>query len=341
MRPLGALPTDDGLSQLLLRMTVSSTVYCLSEMTAPWGFRVAARQSPAFHLLTSGTAWLTVEGETDGITLHGGDLVILPRGETHALRDSPQSRVLWLDDILATTTTLAGRLSHGGGGEPAELICGGFAIDQLTARPVLATLPGVIHLRGHEGRSPEWLSGLVRMISVEMATGAPGTQAVVTRLTDALLAQSLRAHLLARPAPASPVQDTLVARALRLMGERPDRRWSVPDLAGAVGLSRSAFAQRFRAATGEAPMQSLTRFRLAQAANYLRTTDAGLREIARRTGYESEVSISKAFRRMYGTPPGAYRRSTRPAAAGTPTPAESLTGRRLRERGASPQAATR
>jgi len=310
MRSLGKLMPDDGLSQLLLRVSVTSTVYCLSEMTAPWGFKVAAREVPAFHLLTSGGGWLEVEGQPDGIRVRAGDLVILPRGNAHSLRDTAQSRVLWLDDILAETPPLNGRLAHGGGGERAELVCGGFAIDQLTARPMLETLPVVVHLRGHEGRAPEWLSGLIRMISVEMAGGGPGAEAVVSRLTDALLAQALRSHLLAtEPVSASPLSDPQVARALRLMRERPAAPWTVSKLAGAVGLSRSAFADRFRAATGESPMRSLTRYRLERAAAYLRRSDAGLREIARRTGYDSEVSVSKAFRRQYGTSPGAYRKA--------------------------------
>lgn len=305
MRSLGKLPADDGLSQLLLRVSVNTTIYCLSEMTVPWGFGVQARPMPAFHLLTAGQAWLTVEGQRDGRRLLAGDLVILPRGHAHQLRDSPHSRVRWLDDILAETPPLDGRLAHGGGGATTELVCGGFGIEQLTARPVLESLPDVVVLSGHEGRAPEWLSGLIRMISVEMAAARPGAEAVVSRLTDALLAQALRNHLLGAP----PVTDQQVARALRLIREHSDADWSVSTLAEAVGLSRSAFAERFRATTGESPIRYLTRHRMEKAARYLRATDAGLREIARRTGYDSEVSISKAFRRWYGTSPGAYRRS--------------------------------
>ncbi|MEP7104983.1 MAG: cupin domain-containing protein, partial [Chloroflexota bacterium] len=73
MHTLGAFADDDGLSQLLLRLTVSSTVYCLSDMSAPWGFRVAPRPSPAFHLLTSGTAWLEVDGDQEAVRLQAGD----------------------------------------------------------------------------------------------------------------------------------------------------------------------------------------------------------------------------------------------------------------------------
>jgi AraC-like DNA-binding protein len=309
MRALGKLTPDDGLSELLLRISVSSTIYCLSEMTAPWGFRVAAREAPAFHLLTSGTGWLEVEGEAEGVSLGAGDLVILPRGNAHQLRDSARSPVLWLDDILAETPPLDGRLRHGGGGERTELVCGGFAVDQLSARALLESLPLIVHLRGHGGRSPEWLSALIRLISVEMASERPGAEAVVSRLTDALLAQALRSHLLESDAANCRVPDAQVARALRVIRERPAADWSVSRLAAAVGLSRSAFAQRFRSATGESPMRSLTRYRLEKAATYLRASDAGLGEIARRTGYDSEVSISKAFRRQYGISPGAYRKA--------------------------------
>lgn len=312
MRSLGGFSNPDGLSQLLLRLTVNSTIYCLSEMTAPWGFKVAARLSPAFHLVTAGSAWLEVEGRADPVRLAAGDLVILPRGEGHVVRDSPSSPVQWLDHILAATPPVDGHLTHGGGGERSELLCGGFAVDKLTARPLLEGLPTVVHLKGTGGRAPEWLVTLIRMIAVEMASNRPGSEAVVTRLTDALLAQALRQSLIDadRDAGGSPaIRDPQIARALRLLREHPERAWTVPTMASAVALSRSAFAQRFLAATGETPMRHLARYRMARAAEYLRATTAGIQEIARLTGYDSEVSISKAFRRQFGTSPGAYRKA--------------------------------
>jgi hypothetical protein len=67
--------------------------------------------------------------------------------------------VLWLDDILARAPIVNGRLHHGGGGDRVELICGGFAIEQLTARPLLESLPTVVHLRGHAGAAPNGWPG--------------------------------------------------------------------------------------------------------------------------------------------------------------------------------------
>lgn len=312
MRGLGKFTDPDGLSQLLLRLTVTSTVYCLSHMSSPWGFKVAARSRPAFHLMTAGSAWLEVEGQPDQIRLNAGDLVILPRGEGHTVRDSPKSPVQWLDRILEDTPPLNGQLAYGGGGERSELLCGGFAVDQLTGRPLLEALPTVVHLRGSEGRAPEWLVGLIRMIATEMASSRAGSEAVVTRLTDALLAQALRECLIDADVAlgkTTVVSDSQIARSLRLIRDHVDQPWTVPKMAAAVSMSRSAFTERFRGATGETPMQHLTRYRMTRAAEYLRSTQAGVREIARLTGYDSEVSVTKAFKRQFGVSPGAYRRA--------------------------------
>ena len=138
----------------------------------------------------------------------------------------------------------------------------------------------------------------------------------MTRLTDALLAQAMRQSIMeidSASGRTTAVGDPLIARALRLIREQPERPWTVPRLAAAVSMSRSTFADRFRAATGETPMQNLTRYRMARAAEYLRGTSAGVREIAHLVGYDSEVSVTKAFHRHFGTSPGAYRKSARVA----------------------------
>ena len=311
----GAFTDPDALSEVLLRLSVNSTVYCFF-MSSPWGFKVPARQVPAFHILTSGGGWLEVEGLAQPVRLSAGDLVILPRGQAHVVRNSPRTSSLeWLDRILAGSPPVDGRLAYGGrGGDRAELLCGGFAIDPVAGRAVLEALPDVVHLKGSEALAPEWLVGLIRMIATEVAKGGPGSEAVVTRLTDALIAHALRHSLeeAARSTDAAEAYgDPPIARALRLMRDHPDQDWTVPKLAAAVAMSRSAFAQRFRATIGDPPMHHLTRYRMTRAAEYLRLTDAGLREIAHLTGYDSEVSVTKAFRRQFGVAPGAYRKARR------------------------------
>jgi AraC-like DNA-binding protein len=57
-------------------------------------------------------------------------------------------------------------------------------------------------------------------------------------------------------------------------------------------------------------MRYLARLRLSQAAGYLTTTNATIFSIAQSTGYDTEASLSKAFKRAFGQSPGAYRRES-------------------------------
>jgi AraC-like DNA-binding protein len=55
----------------------------------------------------------------------------------------------------------------------------------------------------------------------------------------------------------------------------------------------------------------LTWWRLITAARLLRTTDAPLSTVARRSGYGSAYAFANAFKREYGISAGTYRRQRR------------------------------
>jgi len=59
-------------------------------------------------------------------------------------------------------------------------------------------------------------------------------------------------------------------------------------------------------------MRYLARIRLGQAAWYLTTTRLSVEAIARRTGYGTNASLSKAFKREFGASPGQYREGRGP-----------------------------
>ena len=67
-------PGSDDLSTLLGRINVRSVVYCLSDLGAPWGFRVDGSATAKFHLVIDGQATLTLDdpGATR-VTLAAGE----------------------------------------------------------------------------------------------------------------------------------------------------------------------------------------------------------------------------------------------------------------------------
>jgi AraC-like DNA-binding protein len=76
-------------------------------------------------------------------------------------------------------------------------------------------------------------------------------------------------------------------------------------------------AERFATLVGEPPIQYLMRWRLALAAQTLRSAGDAIAHVAARTGYESLTAFNRAFKREFGMPPAAWRRQ---AMRDTPTP---------------------
>lgn len=320
MDTLTRTAAPDVVSDLLDSVRVRSTVYCRSDMRAPWGFGVQAHGNPSFHVVTDGDCWLEVDGDASPLHLRSGDLVLLPAGPTHRVRDELSSATEWLDEILAGRPLDGnGRLRYGGTGRRSEIVCGGFVLEGELANPILRALPPIVHVRSMGSSPAPWVAATLELVAAVTASEAPGAEAVLRRLADTMLTQALRIALAdlasTDPVRAITLRDPQIATAVHLIHEHPEQGWTVERLASEVAYSRSAFAARFRELVGESPISYVTQTRLAIAATLLERPDLTLTEVARRTGYAGESSFSRAFKRAYGLSPGAYRTrpSSRPA----------------------------
>src|SRR6266567_9632180 len=107
---------QDGVSELLRGVKVHSTVYCLSDLSAPWGFQVEDSSAAKFHLVLEGACLLTLDSG-EQVWLECGDMVLLPAGTGHTVRDRLDSNVRHLDRILAEhRPNPDGPLVYGGNG---------------------------------------------------------------------------------------------------------------------------------------------------------------------------------------------------------------------------------
>lgn len=109
------------------------------------------------------------------------------------------------------------------------------------------------------------------------------------------------------PAP-DPTLDPRVAAAVARMEARIDAPESVAHTAAAVGLSARRLESLFQAAFGSTPGAHALSLRLQAARRMLTDTRHPLAEVALRTGFSGPATLSRAFRRAYGQPPGALRR---------------------------------
>lgn len=360
---------EDALGEALRQVHVRSTVYCRSYLSSPWGFKVHRSPVAKFHLVMTGTAWLTTERDPP-VRLSAGNLVLLFGGEEHVVQSELHVAAPSLDEVLmenpldsdgrlrysandagrgvdpdqlpradldASGTDewgkgalgAAERVSTGAvNGSSTELLCGGFDLDEGLASLSALPLPTVAVFDERRPSILVWLEPLLVLLRDDVEAKAPGGTAIVAKLADVFLTQALRTFLTTTPtAPTMrlPRGNPAIARAVRLIRERPDRPWTIDILAEQVGMSRSAFTTAFRAVMNTSPIDYLTRMRLALAAGYLLTTPSTIDHIARRVGYDNRVSLTKAFTRVYAVTPACYRRTSTQQPVITRTPETSLT----------------
>ncbi len=138
-----------------------------------------------------------------------------------------------------------------------------------------------------------------------MGEPAPGSEIAVNRLADVLFGQVRRAHIASREHPCNKgwlraVFDPQIGLALKSMHENVAQPWTVESLAAACGMSRSAFAQKFKDLVREAPLEYLTNWRMQKAIALLRDEDKKLFGVAKSVGYDSDAAFNKAFKRVFG-----------------------------------------
>jgi AraC-like DNA-binding protein len=292
---------SDPLSDAVAALTTAPALSVHIRARAPWSLAFGGRQGFGFHVVVHGDC-LLLSDNADPLPLHTGDVVLMPSGTVHTLADAPGTVPL---DLLVNRRVA--RVSVGGDGAETVVVSGAYRIEQGRRHPLLATLPDVVHL---PGRHHQRLHAATELLSAEIETRAPGGDAVVAALVDALLIYILRAWHVGRSTGwTAAMADPAIGHTLHQMHSHPAEPWTVDRLATEVGLARATFLRRFTKLVGEPPLTYLTRWRMITAAHLLRTHHTPLAKIAHQIGYTSEFAFAKAFKREYGTAPGTYRRA--------------------------------
>lgn len=110
------------------------------------------------------------------------------------------------------------------------------------------------------------------------------------------------------PPRRDPSLDPRVTAALKRMEARIDQPETAAETARAVGLSPRRLESLFRTALGATPAAYALSLRLQAARRMLSDTAHPLAEVALRTGFSGPATLSRAFRRAFGHPPGALRK---------------------------------
>lgn len=334
--------SGDTLSDLLRAVRLRGAVFYHVWGDAPWvaeaphvreiipAIMPGAEHMIEFHGIVEGSCWGGIAGEP-GVQLDEGDLILFPQGDPHVMSSEPglrapvQSNDLFFSPrppqlpyalyMKGAEVAYNHPSQRGTGPGCATLACGFLGLDARPFNPLLASLPRVLRIPGSTLGGQSWVMTFLRAVMSESKARRPGGEAVLERMTEMLFVEVLRRHVDSLPPEQTGwlagMRDPGVGRALSLIHERPGEAWSLERLGEEAGLSRSTLHERFVHFIGQPPMQYLTHWRMQVAAGRLRDTNGTVMEVALDVGYESEAAFSRAFKRVAGTSPGAWRKGKR------------------------------
>jgi AraC-like DNA-binding protein len=315
-------PSDRVLQSALDALRVEGALFFRSELTDAFAFESepaaladalhrGAERIILFHIIAKGVCWVE---STDGIRhwARAGDVIVLPYGDRHVLGGvspvDPVSILTLLDPLPWNDLPL---LRHGGGGAPTEMVCGYLYSEDPLFDPALRAFPPAFVVTLAPGPRAEWVQA---SIAYALEENVPSNvNPISMRLPELVLIEVLKHHLATAPSAdkgwIAALHDPVLAPALALLHEQADRKWTVAELAAEVAVSRSLIDDRFRHVLGISPIRYLTEWRMHLADQLLSTTDMTVAVVARRVGYDSEESFSRAFKRERGLAPSQWRTS--------------------------------
>lgn len=304
------------MTSVVSAMQLSSALYARLEVTAPWGIRFAKGAGRArFGFVAQGSCWLRSDCLPHPQKINPGECFLFLDSAEHILSDIPSGDAESCVVLMEKYGVLGSHhLRFGGGGAATTLITGWFGFDPSTSRYLLNLLPRLL-VFSCKGDHAEALHATLKLLTTETADNALGKTLVIRGLADVLFVHAIRIHMASPNKPhegiLAALADPQLGRAIHAIHAALDRRWTVASLAHFCGMSRSAFALKFKNTVGQTPMEYLTVWRMQVAGRLLRRDmTKSISQIANEVGYETESAFSKIFRKSTGTPPGSYRRGS-------------------------------
>lgn len=294
--------SDDPLTDVLLILKPRTHVAGGFDLGGNWAIQFDAHDGIKYFALVSGQARLAVEGVAEPILLAAGDCVLLPSGRRFVMaRDLSYDPICFAD--LPEADWQHGVATVNGGGD-TMLLGGHFDFEGAHVEVLLGAMPLIALLRD-DGDKVGLRWGLDRMRR-ELAETRPGRILVIQHISHLLLVQALRLHIAQEGERAVgwlfAFRDPRLAKAVQAIHGDPGANWTVQTLATTAGMSRSKFAERFRATTGSSPIKYVQRWRMLLAQDRLMRGEP-VPVIATGLGYASDAAFRTAFKRVTGISP--------------------------------------
>jgi AraC-like DNA-binding protein len=306
----------DLLTDLLQQAGLRRRLLDQRRLDASSALKFPCDRSIGLHVVTHGPAWIHAATLKEPLALQAGDIAVMARGCHHVLSTQPTLRA-------GQTVTLAEPWSpQHAGDEPREtaaepaatsaVISGAYQFWNPPLHPFFREMPDWFVLRADSLPRLGPLALTVGLLDEEVNRRQLGADTIVHGLLDVIFTYVLREiverHRGADTGWSHAVADPSVRQVVALMHEDCAHPWTLEELAGRAGLSRTVLAERFRDTMGDTPLSYLRTVRMQKATRLLAETERTLEQVAQQVGYQDAFSFSKVFKRSLGMAPREFRR---------------------------------
>ena len=302
----------DPLSDVLSLLHVEDAKAGRFEAGGRWAMHGYDERRFSFCALLKGSCWLVTDDLDRPIRVEAGDCFALSGDSGFRICSDLTAEGVDFHDALMESDEAVIRL---GTGAETSMIGGRFTFNDVYAKPLLDLLPSTIFIRS-TSESAAALRSILNRLELELDGCQLGKALVVDHLAHVALVHALRAYVACKNHPSQgwlgALADAKIGAALRLMHDDVAKRWTVAVLAGAVGMSRSGFALRFKLLVGLSPLDYMLQWRMHLAARALLKSNRSISSIAFDLGYDSESAFSNAFKRIMGCSPRSFRLHQQP-----------------------------
>jgi len=299
--------TMDLLSDVLARVKPQSGVSAQLLTGGDWAMAFTGYDGIKFTAIQRGHCWLQVDGDEATYRLGPGDGYLLTDGRPYRLASDLALPPADAQQVFADAENGCARYNDR---DELSAIGGRFSFDPSQADLLIEQLPCVIHIPA-TSRHAATLPWLLEQLAGELRGAEAGANLMADHLAHMLLLHALR-HYLQDIGPVVPgwlngLTDPRIGSALTRLHRHPAHPWTVAELAGASGMSRTVFSQRFKTLIGRPPMDYLLHWRMRLAAESLRMGHDSVASIGYALGYESDSAFNHAFKRVMGVSPRGFR----------------------------------
>lgn len=297
----------DSLSTIFNLLDLRSARCTRLEAAGAWSLQFPEKLTLKFAAVIKGECWI-VHPDHPPIRIVQGDVFLLSQTPAYVLASDPALDSEDGAKVIDWNHSDIGRY----GGDETILLGGSFRVKSLHEHLMTDALPHLM-LIPRDAPSAPVLSRTLEIMEAEFCQTHMGSDLMRRHLADMLLVQMLRAFSESeeqwlpggRPRGSDwigALADPRLSAVLNHIHAEPSRKWTVKTLAEIAGMSRTSFAETFRASVGRAPIDYVSHWRMEIGEDLIRHGKS-IAEVAETLGYTSQSAFGAAYKRIKGDTP--------------------------------------